>query len=144
MKVRIEKTFTDKHTGERREAGSIVEFDDERAAELLADPRQVVSEVKEKGQEPKKAATKPKAAPKKKPKPTEPTRPAAAPAPIPPRPAETKPPAAEKRASKLKMSGEFREESLPDTPNEATFCPHCGASQPKGTAFCGRCGKKMT
>jgi hypothetical protein len=66
MKVRIEKTFTDKHTGERREAGSIVEFDDERAAELLADPRQVVSEVKEKGQEPKKAATKPKAAPKKK------------------------------------------------------------------------------
>ena len=67
MKVRIEKTFTDKHTGERREAGSIVEFDDERAAELLADPRQVVSEVKEKGQEPKKAAAKPKAtAPKKK------------------------------------------------------------------------------
>ncbi len=67
MKVRIEKTFTDKHTGERREAGSIVEFDDERAAELLADPRQVVSEVKaEKGQEPKKAAAKPKTAPKKK------------------------------------------------------------------------------
>ena len=67
MKVRIEKTFTDKHTGERREVGSIVEFDDERAAELLADPRQVVSEVKaEKGQEPKKATAKPKAAPKKK------------------------------------------------------------------------------
>ena len=46
MKVRIEKTFTDKHTGERREAGSIVDFEDERAAELLADPRKVVSEVK--------------------------------------------------------------------------------------------------
>lgn len=65
MKVRIERTFIDKHTGERREAGSIVEFDDERAAELLADPRQVVSEVKEKGQEPKKAAAKSKTAPKK-------------------------------------------------------------------------------
>ena len=64
MKVRIEKTFTDRYTGERREAGSIVEFDDNRAAELLADPRQVVSEVKEEGQEPKKAA-KPKATPKK-------------------------------------------------------------------------------
>ena len=68
MKVRIEKTFTDKNTGERRESGSIVDFEDERAAELLADPRKVVSEVKEeKGQEPKKAAAKPKAtAPKKK------------------------------------------------------------------------------
>ena len=51
MKVRIEKTFTDKYTGEKREAGSIVDFEDERAAELLADPRQVVSEVKEKGHE---------------------------------------------------------------------------------------------
>ena len=71
MKVRIEKTFTDKYTGEKREAGSIVDFEDERAAELLADPRQVVSKVDEKeGQEPKKAAAKPKAttkaAPKKK------------------------------------------------------------------------------
>ena len=66
MKVRIEKTFTDKYTGEKREAGSIVDFEDERATELLADPRQVVSEVKEKGQEPKKPEEKPKAAPKKK------------------------------------------------------------------------------
>ena len=67
MKVRIEKTFTDKYTGEKWEAGSIVDFEDERATELLADPRQVVSEVKEeKGQEPKKPAEKPKAAPKKK------------------------------------------------------------------------------
>ncbi len=65
MKVRIEKTFTDKYTQERREAGSIVDFDDDRAAELLADPRKVVSEVKEKGQEPKKAAAKPKTTPKK-------------------------------------------------------------------------------
>ena len=66
MKVRIEKTFTDKYTKERREAGSIVDFDDERAMELLADPRQVVSEVKDEGQEPKKTAAKPKTAPKKK------------------------------------------------------------------------------
>lgn len=66
MKVRIERTFTDKYTKERREAGSIVEFDDKRAAELLADPRKVVSEVKEEGQEPKKTAAKPKTAPKKK------------------------------------------------------------------------------
>ena len=67
MKVRIEKTFTDKYTGEKREAGSIVDFEDERAAELLADPRNVVSEVSEdKGHEPKKTAAKPKAAPKKK------------------------------------------------------------------------------
>ena len=62
MKVRIEKTFTDKYTGEKREAGSIVDFKDERAAELLADPRQVVSEVKEKGQEPKKTPAKKPAA----------------------------------------------------------------------------------
>lgn len=67
MKVRIERTFVDKYTQERREAGSIVEFDDDRAAELLADPRNVVSEVKEeKDQEPKKPEEKPKAAPKKK------------------------------------------------------------------------------
>lgn len=58
MKVRIEKTFTDKYTGEKREAGSIVDFEDERASELLADPRQVVSEVKEKGHEPKKTQAK--------------------------------------------------------------------------------------
>lgn len=62
MKVRIEKTFTDKYTGEKRKAGSIVDFEDERAAELLADPRQVVSEVKEKGQEPKKTPAKKPAA----------------------------------------------------------------------------------
>lgn len=62
MKVKIEKTFTDKYTGERREAGSIVDFAEDRAAELLADPREVVSAVKEE----EKAVEKPKAAPKKK------------------------------------------------------------------------------
>ena len=71
MKVRIERDFIDKYTQEMRKAGSVVEFEDERAAELLADPRNVVSQIDEKeGQEPKKADAKPKtatkAAPKKK------------------------------------------------------------------------------
>ena len=66
MKVRIERTFVDKYTQERREAGSIVEFDDDRAAELLADPRNVATKIDEEGQEPKKPEEKPKAAPKKK------------------------------------------------------------------------------
>lgn len=69
MKVRIERDFIDKYTQEMRKAGSIVEFEDERAAELLADPRNVVSQIDEKeGQEPKKAAAKPKAATKAAPK----------------------------------------------------------------------------
>ena len=63
MKVKVEKTFIDKYTKERREAGSIVEFDDDRAAELLADPREVVSTVKDE-EKPKKAAPKKKAAKK--------------------------------------------------------------------------------
>ena len=55
MKVRIERDFIDKYTQEMRKAGSIVEFEDERAAELLADPRNVVSQIDEKeGQEPKR------------------------------------------------------------------------------------------
>ena len=67
MKVKIEKTFVDKYTQERRGAGSIVEFDEKRAAELLADPRNVVSKVEDEGEEePKKPAEKPKAAPKRK------------------------------------------------------------------------------
>ena len=64
MKVRVERTFIDKYTRDRREAGSIVEVTDERAAELLADPRNVVSKVEE-VEEPKKPAEKPKKAPKK-------------------------------------------------------------------------------
>lgn len=64
MKVKIERTFVDKYTQERREAGSIVDFDEKRAAELLADPRHVVSAI-EGEEEPKKPAAK-KAAPKKK------------------------------------------------------------------------------
>lgn len=64
MKVKVEKTFIDKYTKERREAGSIVEFDDDRAAELLADPREVVSAVKDDEEKPKKAAPKKNAAKK--------------------------------------------------------------------------------
>lgn len=62
MKVKIEKTFTDKYTGETRTAGSIVDFDESRAAELLADPRGVVSEVKD--TEPAKPKAKKKTAKK--------------------------------------------------------------------------------
>lgn len=47
MKIKINKDFKDKYTGERYTAGNVKEFDDNRAAELLADPRTLVSEVKE-------------------------------------------------------------------------------------------------
>ena len=63
MKVKIEKTFKDKYTGEQRIAGSVVDFEDSRAAELLADPRKVVSSVKEEEEapaKPKKRTTKKK------------------------------------------------------------------------------------
>jgi hypothetical protein len=67
MKVRINMTFIDKNTGKRMIAGSVAEYDEDRAAELLADPRNVVTKIdEEEGQEPKKPAEKPKAAPKKK------------------------------------------------------------------------------
>ena len=54
MKLLIEKNFTDKYNGEKYKAGSEVEFEDERAEELLADPREVVSKPKPK----KKKSTK--------------------------------------------------------------------------------------
>ena len=61
MKVKIEKTFTDKYTGEKRIAGSVIDFEENRATELLADPRGVVSEVKEEEPaKPKKKTTKKK------------------------------------------------------------------------------------
>lgn len=62
MKVRVEKTFIDKYTKMLQEAGSIIEVEEDRGKELLADPRKVVSKVEE---EPKKAPVK-KAASKKK------------------------------------------------------------------------------
>lgn len=47
MKLKIETKFKDKYTGETYEAGSTVEFKEERAKELLADERGLVSEIKE-------------------------------------------------------------------------------------------------
>ena len=48
MKLKIEKNFTDKYNGEKYEAGSEVEFEDDRAKELLDDPRELVTQVKAK------------------------------------------------------------------------------------------------
>lgn len=51
MKLKINKEFKDKFTGEKYKAGSEVEFKDERAKELLSDTRDLVSEVKETSEE---------------------------------------------------------------------------------------------
>lgn len=47
MKLKINKEFKDKFTGEKYKAGSEVDFKDDRAKELLSDTRDLVSEVKE-------------------------------------------------------------------------------------------------
>lgn len=47
MKLMIEKEFVDKYTSKNYEVGKIVDFKDERASELLNDPRNLVSKVKE-------------------------------------------------------------------------------------------------
>jgi topoisomerase IA-like protein len=47
MKLKINIEFRDKFNGTIYEKDSIVEFGDERAKELLADKRKLVSEVKE-------------------------------------------------------------------------------------------------
>jgi hypothetical protein len=59
MKLKIEREFKDKFTGKKYTAGSEVEFEDERAKELLADPRDLVTQVKEASED------KPKEVPKK-------------------------------------------------------------------------------
>lgn len=51
MKLKINKEFKDKFTGEKYKAGSEVEFKDDRAKELLSDTRDLVSEVKETSEE---------------------------------------------------------------------------------------------
>lgn len=61
MKLRIETEFTDKYNGKKYEVGSEVEFEDERAKELLNDNRSLVTKIKEAP----KAQEAPKAAPKK-------------------------------------------------------------------------------
>ncbi len=58
MKLKIEIAFKDKFTGEKYEKDSIVEFEDSRAEELLADKRNLVTKVKEIASRSKKAAKK--------------------------------------------------------------------------------------
>lgn len=48
MKLKIEKVFKDKNTGERYDIGKVIEFEEDRAKELLSDERHLVSEVKPK------------------------------------------------------------------------------------------------
>lgn len=47
MKLRIEKKFTDKNTGEQYNVGDVKEFDAARAKELLSDNRGLVSKTEE-------------------------------------------------------------------------------------------------
>ena len=58
MKLKIEIAFKDKFNGEKYEKDSIVEFEDSRAEELLADKRNLVTRVKETAPKSKKAAKK--------------------------------------------------------------------------------------
>lgn len=58
MKLKINKEFKDKFTGEKYKAGSEVEFKDDRAKELLSDTRDLVSEVKETTKKPAKKSKK--------------------------------------------------------------------------------------
>lgn len=47
MKLKIEREFTDKYTGQVYKVGEEAIFKDERGKEILADPRGLVSEVKD-------------------------------------------------------------------------------------------------
>lgn len=60
MKLRIDKTFKDKYNGKLYKEGSVVNFNADRAEELLADERGLVSKEAE-----EKAEDKPKEKPKK-------------------------------------------------------------------------------
>jgi hypothetical protein len=51
MKLKINIEFRDKFTGELYKKDSIVEFSEDRAKELLADKRKLVSKVKEEAQD---------------------------------------------------------------------------------------------
>ena len=63
MKVKINKAFTDKYTGEAYKVGQVVEVTETRAKELLGDARKLVDLVEEKPKAEDKA--KPKATAKK-------------------------------------------------------------------------------
>ena len=60
MKLRIEKEFCDKFTGQKYFVGDEVVFKDDRAAELLADDRGLVTKVKDETTEVLKKPTKKK------------------------------------------------------------------------------------
>lgn len=47
MKLKIEKEFVDKITNAKYKVGDVVEFEDDRAKELVSDFRKLVSKVKE-------------------------------------------------------------------------------------------------
>lgn len=47
MKLKIEKEFTDKFTGETYKVDDVKEFEEARAKELLSDSRNLVTQVKE-------------------------------------------------------------------------------------------------
>lgn len=66
MRLVIKKVFRDKHTKEVYKVDSIIEFEDERAKELLSDPRKLVEEIKEAKAEEEIIAEEPKKATKKR------------------------------------------------------------------------------
>lgn len=63
MKLLIKREFRDKITGELYKEGSVVEFAEDRAKEILADTRSLAEEAKE---EPKKKTAAKKTVAKKK------------------------------------------------------------------------------
>lgn len=61
MKLKIEKEFKDKYNDKKYKIGDKVEFEEERAKELLSDPRELVSKTEEDLKEdPKEDDEKPK------------------------------------------------------------------------------------
>lgn len=58
MKLKIEKEFTDKFTGETYKVDDVKEFEEARAKELLADSRNLVTQVKDEKKEAKKPTSK--------------------------------------------------------------------------------------
>ena len=58
MKLKVLKEFKDKETGEMRKVGEVIEVTDERGAELLNHPLELVTESKEVKKPRKKKAEK--------------------------------------------------------------------------------------
>ena len=68
MKLKINIEFKDKYNGKKYAEGEVVDFEDERAKQLLADERNLVSKVKEevpKSEDETKTEAKPKKSKKK-------------------------------------------------------------------------------